>query len=190
MKCNEPMPNGSYRECDRELLHEGAHSYLGQTWPRLEPEVNEEIADLIAKAAGPMVAPWELNERRFPVIVERTTTYLMWQEAESEDEALAALEDDYEIDLTHGMVITGDQEVRRPNQWERREATVAAGGRLGPQLQCPDCGDLSFTRAWYHDPLRWCHGPIEWVQHSRTSRTYRQPRRAPVYVDAEQGGAA
>ncbi|MGW4181298.1 hypothetical protein ACWEK2_03995 [Streptomyces albidoflavus] len=41
MKCNEPMPGGIYKDCDRKLLHEGAHSYLGQTWPGLEQEVAE-----------------------------------------------------------------------------------------------------------------------------------------------------
>ncbi|MEU2889452.1 hypothetical protein [Streptomyces albidoflavus] len=190
MKCTEPMPGGSYEECDKTLLHEGAHSYLGETWPRLEPEVNEEIADLIAKAAGPMVAPWELTERRFPVILERTTTYLVWQEAESEDEALAALEDDYEIDPAHASAIGFSQEVRRPDRWERRDATVADGQRIGPALQCPDCRRLSFTRAWFHDPLRRCHGPFEWVQHFPTSRPYRGNRQTPAHVGVEQGGAA
>ncbi|MFF8458550.1 hypothetical protein ACF06T_28930 [Streptomyces albidoflavus] len=190
MNCNEPMPGGTYKECDRKLLHEGAHSYLGETWPRLVLEVNEEIADLIAEAAGPMVAPWELNERRYPVIVERTTTYVVWQEAESEDEALATLEDDYEIDLTHDMAINGSQEVRRLDQWERRDATVADGQRIGPKIQCPDCGRLAFARSWFHDPLRRCHGPIEWVQHSPTSRPYRGNRQTPAHVGAQQGGAA
>ncbi|MEU6362154.1 hypothetical protein [Streptomyces albidoflavus] len=175
------MPGSTYKECDGKLLHEGGHSYLDETWPRLEPEVNEEIADLIAEAAGPMVAPWELNGRRYPVIVEVTTTYVVWQEAESEDEALADLEDDYEIGLTHDMAIDVSQEIRRPDRWERWDA-VNAEGRAGPKLQCPDCGKLSFTRAWFHDPMRRCHGPIEWVQHSPISRPSRKHQMTPVHA--------
>lgn len=177
MKCGEPRPGSSYQECGRDLLHDGDHAYLGETWPRLGlAELDPAVAALIEKAAGPTA--WDLNERAYPVIVEETTVRVVWVDAETEDAALDLVEDQ---PWEHkGEAINSNFETRRPDQWERRDAIDAENRmHVGPQITCPDCGRLSHTRAWAHDPYRKCHGPIVWEQYRPGGRAWRVHQQTP-----------
>ena len=88
MKCGEPMPDSSYATCDGQLKHRDDHGYLGQRWPRIQPnEPDWEVQELLDNQT-PRDA-WGVMERSFPIIVTETVTRVLWVDAESEDQALA-----------------------------------------------------------------------------------------------------
>lgn len=117
---------------------------------------------------------------------------MIWVDAEDEDQALAHYGDDWsDIPLQDADVIGGDLELRRPEQWERQDALASRGyGRtIGPQIACPGCGKLAFRRAWFHNPMRKCHGPIKWLENTTTKPQWRYQRKfdaTPVYDAACQ----
>ena len=177
MKCNEPMPGGSYQTCDRELKHSGDHGYLRDRWPRPEPAAPDyDVWELLDNTA-PRDA-WGLQERSFPIIVTETITRVLWVEAENEDEALAYYADDYtDVPLKDAEAIDADLEFARPDKYQRQMALRENRfeSEIGPLLTCPDCGKESFRREWYHDPYRKCHGPIQWRMggHGKPMREYK-----------------
>ncbi|MFI2184563.1 hypothetical protein [Streptomyces sioyaensis] len=164
MKCSEPYPEGSYEECQRDLGHSGQHDYLGTKWSRPEPvEPDLDVADLLERSKPPRT--WGVDERSYPVVVVETITRIIWVDAESEDEALAYWDDDYaDLDLKSSDLIDGELDFQRPDEWQRQDAVEHRhhGQKVGPELQCPDCRKLSFTRDLVHDPYHRCHGPITW----------------------------
>ncbi|MFJ3949035.1 hypothetical protein ACIPXV_03050 [Streptomyces libani] len=166
MKCAEPYPEGTYQECQRDLGHSGRHDYLGTKWSRPEPaEPDHDVAELLERSQPPRT--WGVDERSYPVVVVETVTRIVWVDAESEDEALAYWDDDYaDLDLKSSDVVDGYLEFQRPDEFQRQDALQHRhhGQKIGPELQCPDCRTLSFTRDAYHDPYRRCHGPITWRQ--------------------------
>lgn len=190
MKCASPYPEGSYQECQRDLGHSGLHEYLGTTWPRLEPaELDPAIADLLAETMPPRT--WGVDERSYPVVVVESRTHIVWVDAESEDEALAYWADDYaDLRLDHSTVIDGDLDFQRPDQWQRQDALKATRleNRFGPLVKCPGCDAEAFRREWMHNPLRKCHGPIEWRK-AYNGRAYREYRSTPVHTAREQVAA-
>lgn len=192
MKCSEPYPDGSYEECQRDLGHPGQHEYLGIRWAR--PELGELPLDVerVLEETLPAKA-WGVNERSYPVVVVETITRIVWVDAESEDEALAYWADDFaDLDLKSSDVVDGYLEFQRPDEFQRQEAAERRrGGReIGPEIQCPDCGELSLKREWYHDPYRKCHGPIEWRKYASAVRAYREFKATPVYDAARKQVAA
>jgi hypothetical protein len=180
MKCGEPMPGSSYQTCDRDLKHSGDHAYLNQRWPRPvlagpDWEVQEFLEDTIPATA------YGIEERSYPIVVTETVTRIIWVDAESEDKALAYWgEDPSEApsSLKDAEVLDGYLEYERPDKYQRREAFRAHRfeQKIGPLIQCPDCGKDSFRRAWFHDPYRKCHGPIQWEigGHGKPMRDYQQ----------------
>jgi hypothetical protein len=173
MKCGEPMPGDGWRECDQKLNHKGPHRYLNQSWPRPVPnEPNPDVESLLESTRG--ARSWGLDERRFPIVVVETVTRVMWVDAENEDDALARWVDDYsDIDLDGTQVIAGELDFRRLEELERYELRH---GPLGPVIACPGCGAFAMTRSWYHNPLRKCHGPIEWTETKAPNPRYRWRR--------------
>ena len=174
MKCNEPMPGGSYQTCDRELKHSGDHGYLRDRWPRPEPAAPDyDVWELLDNTA-PRDA-WGLQERSFPIIVTETVTRVIWVDAENEDRALAYWEDDVP-DLKDTEVLDAYVEYDRPDKHQRQEAlnSKSFGQKIGPVIQCSDCGRTAFRREWFHDPYRKCHGPIQWRQggHGKPMREF------------------
>jgi hypothetical protein len=124
-----------------------------------------------------LLAAGVVDEVAFPIVVTETVTHIIWVDAESEDEALAYWADDWtDIPLKSADVIDGYLEFERPDESQRREAFRANRfeQKIGPLIQCPDCGKDSFRRAWYHDPYRKCHGPIQWKigGHGKPMREY------------------
>lgn len=165
MKCGEPKPGDSWRECDKRLKHDGDHRYLNETWPRPVPALpNPDVANLLEETLPPQA--WGVNERSYPIVVVETVTRVLWVDAENEDDALAYWANDWsETPLKEAHVLSGDLEFRRLEEFERQEAHEAEMGRqFGPHIQCPGCGAFSFRRSWYHRPLRKCHGPIKWQE--------------------------
>jgi hypothetical protein len=181
MKCGEAKPDSSYQTCDRELKHSGSHEYLGTRWPRLVPEEpNWEVRDLLEDATP--ANAWGVDERRFPIIVTETITRVLWVDAENEDDALAYWADDWaDIPLKDAHVIDGSLDFERPDEFQRQQAFEARGHRrhVGPEIACPDCGRTAFRRAWFHDPYRKCHGPIQW--NLSIGRPVRDWQQAPVF---------
>lgn len=186
MKCGEPKPGGSYQDCDKELKHGGDHAYLGQRWPRLQPargdwDVNELLDNQTPREA------WGVMERSFPIVVTETTTRVIWVEAEDEDRALAYYGDDWsEVPLKNAEVLCADLEFERPDRHQRQEAFKANRyeRKIGPLVPCPDCGAQAFRREWMHNPMRKCHGPIEWRETRNSNPQYRWRREyksTPVY---------
>lgn len=163
MKCGEPKSGSSYETCDRDLKHGGDHSYLGRSWPRLEPaepdwDVNELLDNQTPRDA------WGVMERSFPIIVTETITRVIWVEAETEDQALAYWGDDPTDLPSGGEVLDGSLKFERPDRWQRQAAFIANRfeSKIGPLVLCPDCSKEAFRREWFHDPYRKCHGPIQW----------------------------
>ncbi|MFD7541245.1 hypothetical protein [Streptomyces sp. NPDC059819] len=191
MKCGEPKPGSSYATCDKELHYTGDHEYLGQRWPRPVPARPDWDVNELLDAAVPRDC-WDYTERSFPIVVVETVTRVIWVDAEDEDRALAYWNGDWsDIPLKDAYVIDGVLDLRRPEVWERKEAFASRGrgGKVGPQIACPDCGRLAFRREWFHDPMRKCHGPIEWRE-TRASqpalRWRREYKASPVYDEARQ----
>lgn len=195
MKCGEPQPSSSYATCDKDLRHSGDHRYLNQSWPRPVPAAPDWDVNELLDAAVPHTC-WDYMERSFPIVVVETVTKVIWVSAEDEDHALARYADDWsDIPLDGAHVIDGDLELRRPEIWERDEASRSQrqGNRIGPQIACPDCGRLAFRREWLHDPMRKCHGPIEWRETRSAQPSWRWRREfnaTPVYDAARQAVAS
>ncbi|CAL9665737.1 hypothetical protein SUDANB145_07386 (plasmid) [Streptomyces sp. enrichment culture] len=190
MKCGEPNPNRSYADCDRELKHSGDHAYLNDRWPRVQPaEPDWDVQELL-ETAIPATA-WGVNERSFPIVVTETVTRVIWVEAETEDQALAYWGDDPTELPSGGEVLDGSLEFERPAKWQREAALRASANRfesrVGPLVRCPGCGVEAFRREWLHDPMRKCHGPIEWRETRSENPRYRWRRE---YRTAPVGGAA
>lgn len=190
MKCEDPSPEGTYEECQLDLRHSGDHEYFGTKWPRLEPgELDPDVEALIDAGVNAR-RTWGLDDRTYPVVIERTITYVYWAEAASEEDALASIAGDtWEINLSNEESIDCSDEVRRIGEFERNDAFKARHfGRIGPEIRCPGCGRDSFRREWYHDPMRKCHGPIVWheVAHA-TQLSWRYSRKhqaTPMAVTA------
>lgn len=187
MKCGEPKPGDTWRACDKNLKHPGNHRYLNESWPRLMPnEPDPDVEELLAQTRP--ARAWGLEERSYPIVVVETITRVLWVDAADEDDALAYYADDWsEVPLKEAHVLSGDLEFRRLEDYERQEAhEVEMGREFGPKLQCPGCGRLSFRRAWFHDPYRKCHGPIQWRLLPGARRHFRDHEQTPVFsgVDA------
>ncbi|UOB09138.1 hypothetical protein MQE23_08740 [Streptomyces sp. HP-A2021] len=186
MKCEESYPQGSYEECQLDLGHRGDHEYFGKKWARPEPaEPNEDVDVLLSRAVREARA-WGTEERSYPVVIERTQTYVIWVDADCEDSALKnAADDSWEIDTSKEMPIDGSDLVRRLDKFERTEAFRSEiGSEYGPRIQCPDCGRSSFRREWFHNPMRKCHGPIEWDETQAPSPRYRWYRKQQAHAGA------
>ena len=195
MKCGEPNPGKTYADCDLELKHWGDHSYLGQRWPRIQPaEPDWEVQELLDNQT-PRDA-WGVMERSFPIVVTETAVRVIWVTAETEDQALAYWGDDpTDLSLDGAEVLDGSLEFERPDKWQRQAAFQAnrAVSKIGPLVACPDCGVEAFRREWMHNPMRKCHGPIEWRESQNTNprwRWRREYRSAPVYDDALEAVAS
>ncbi|MFE6482431.1 hypothetical protein ACFVGN_05750 [Streptomyces sp. NPDC057757] len=195
MKCGEPKPGSTYQDCDKELQHGGDHAYLGQRWPRLRPaESDWDISELLDNQT-PRNA-YGVMERSFPIIVTETITRVLWVDAETEDQALAYWGDsgDYPS-LDNTEVLDGGLDFERPDRWQRQTAFAAQGygAKIGPKVQCPGCKAEAFRREWMHDPMRKCHGPIEWREGRSSTPRYRWRREhksAPVYSATSKAVAA
>lgn len=182
MKCGEPKPGATFKDCDQELKHRGDHSYLGERWPRVQPtEPDWDVQELLDDTRPRDT--WGVLERSFPIVVTETVTRIVWVTAESEDDALAYWGDDpTDLSMDGAEVLDGDLEFSRPDRWQRQAAFRANRfeSKVGPLVPCPDCGAQAFRREWFHDPYRKCHGPIEWRQGGR-GRAYREHHRTPVF---------
>lgn len=184
MKCDEPYPQGSYEECNLDLGHRGDHEYYGKTWPRPVPAEPDENVDVLLSRAIRETRTWGADERRYPVVIERTQVYVVWIDADCEDNALKnAADDAWEMDLGKEMPIDGSDEVRRLDSFERTEAWRSEiGYEYGPRIQCPGCGRQAFRREWFHDPMRKCHGPIEWHEMDAVKPPYRWSRKHKAHA--------
>ncbi|MFF8902600.1 hypothetical protein ACF082_34600 [Streptomyces lydicus] len=173
MKCEQPLfedgQTYSIYDCVLDLRHAGAHEDArGRKYPRaLALGLDEDLNDLITEGHNVGHNLSDLDDREYPVIVETVTRYVLWVSAPSEDDALAYYgADPTDISLTGETAIDGSIEVQRMDHLDVHEAFASRhrGQKIGPQIQCPDCRKLSFTREAYHDPYRRCHGQIEWRQ--------------------------
>ncbi|WP_328860918.1 hypothetical protein [Streptomyces sp. NBC_00306] len=192
MACNEPLyddetPTISVRDCQLELGHPGAHEYFGKKYPRPVPSGEaEEALDLIHRAAGRQA--WELDEREYYVAFEVTNVYLIKVSGEDEDAALKVYSDYDEFpDFSREQAIDGGVEIRRADRYELSNMT---GAPFGPRIACPDCGREEMRREWAHNPLRRCHGPIEWRETQASNLQWRYRREfnwGPVYSPALAG---
>ncbi|SOD80021.1 hypothetical protein SAMN06272781_6828 [Streptomyces sp. 1222.2] len=181
MKCSEPKPGDSWRECDKNLKHPGSHRYLNESWPRRTPNAPDlDVKSLLEETLPARV--WGVDERRYPIVIVETVTRVLWVDAKNEDDALAYWADDWsEIPLKEAHVLGADLEFRRLEDYERDEALrVEMGHEFGPKVQCPGCGRLSFRRAWFHDPYRKCHGPIVWKLLPGARRHIRDYQQTPA----------
>lgn len=178
MKCGEPKPGGSYEDCDLELKHQGDHGYLGRRWPRIQPnEPDWDVQELLDHQT-PRNA-YGVMERSFPIIVTETVTRVLWVDAESEEQALAYWGDGGDYPSLDGTeVLDGCLDFERPDQWQRQAAFEAQGygSKIGPKVQCPGCNAEAFRREWIHNPMRKCHGPIEWRESPSAKPKYRWRR--------------
>lgn len=169
MKCDEPYEGNEYQGCLKDLNHPGDHERYGTRWPRptATHELTDDLLDLIPEK-------WDAHDRDYYIAFEVTNTYLVKVTAESEDAALKQYSDYADLpDLRHETAIDGDVTIRRPSQYERNEAM---SGPIGPQIACPDCGKESFRRNWFHNPMRKCHGPIEWRESQNANPKWRWQR--------------
>lgn len=180
MKCDEPKPGDTWRTCEKPLNHGGNHRYLNESWPRPVPtEPNPDVTALL-DSTRPANA-WGVDERSYPVIVVETTVRVLWVDAESEDDAVAYWADDYsDIPLKGADVLQCDLEFRRLDDVERHGVTHSGHADIGPALRCPGCGRESFRQAWFHDPMRKCHGPIVWKLLPGARRHIRDYQQTPV----------
>lgn len=195
MNCDEPLYRDgeefSSRDCQLKLGHSGDHEYIGgEKFPRVElAEADEAITNLIDAAARRRGA-WGLDEVQWPIVVEVTTVYVIKAPGATEDEALANYGDDYP-DLDGEQAIDGSFEIRRIDKWQRRDTLGTSP--IGPHVQCPGCGKLAMRREWYHNPLRKCHGPIQWREGRAQSLQWRYSRErkaTPAYDSTRQAVAA
>jgi hypothetical protein len=191
MKCEETYPEGSYEECRLDLGHRGDHEYFDIKWARPEPAEPDSAVEALLNRAAREARLWGAKDRKFPVVIERTMTYVYWVDADCEDDALKDVDDGaWEIDLDKSDPIDGSDHVRRLDEFERRAAFESEMGfEFGPRIQCPDCHRLAFRREWYHDPYRKCHGPLVWRQRPGALRPWQECNATPVY-DAAKAVAA
>lgn len=196
MKCEEPLYTDgediSYRDCQLKLGHPGAHEYFGEKFPRPVPadEMDPRVTALIEEAARKRGA-WGLDERKWPIVVEVTNVYIINAPGESEDEALKYWGNGDYPDLDGEQAIDGSFDVRRADRYELSANQPCSP--FGPLIACPDCGRQEMQREWLHNPLRRCHGPIEWRETQSQKPQYRWRReysRGPVYDAARQAVAA
>jgi hypothetical protein len=187
MKCAEPYPQGSYEECQLDLGHRGDHAYFDTKWARPEPAEPNPAVEAILDRAIRETRTWGEDERRYPVVIERTQVYVVWVDADCEDNALKdAADEPWEIDTSKEMAIDGSDHVRRLDDFERTEAWRSETGyEYGPRIQCPGCGRFSFRREWFHDPMRKCHGPIVWRETQAPNPRYRWSREHRAHPGAE-----
>lgn len=164
MKCGEPKPGSSYATCDNELKHRDDHTYLSERWPRVRPADPDEDVDVLLSRAARKAGAWGIEERSFPIVVTETIVRVIWVDAENEDQALAYWSEDPTDLPSDGEVLDGSFEFERPDKWQRQAAFRANRfeSKIGPLVLCPGCDAESFRREWMHNPLRKCHGPIEW----------------------------
>lgn len=194
MNCDEPLyrdgEDYSSRDCQLKLGHSGDHDYFGEKFPRLElAEPDPDITNLIDAAAHKR-GIWGLDEVQWPIVVEVTTVYVIKAPGATEDEALANYSDEYP-DLDGEHAIDGSFEVRRLDNWQHRD--TLGTGSFGPYIQCSGCGKLAMKREWYHNPLRKCHGPIQWHETQAPSLRYRYSREhkaTPAYNAAPEAVAS
>jgi hypothetical protein len=135
-------------------------------------------------------------ERSFPIIVTETVTRVLWVDAETEDQALAYWGDggDYPS-LDNAEVLDGCLEFERPDKYQRQSAFRANGfeSKIGPLVPCPGCGAEAFRREWLHNPMRKCHGPIEWRETPNSNpkwRWRREYKSTPVYDATRQAATS
>ncbi|WP_433855107.1 hypothetical protein [Streptomyces kronopolitis] len=170
MKCEEPLYEDGQKysvyDCLLDLRHRGDHQDArGRKYPRVVAAgLDEDLNDLIIEGHNVGFDLYDLDDREYPIVVETVTRYVLWVSAPSEDDALAYYGDDpTDISLTGETAIDGSIEVQRMDRLDFHEAFASRHhGQVGPQIQCPDCRRLSFTRDTFHDPYRRCHGPIAW----------------------------
>jgi hypothetical protein len=186
VKCEEPYPQGTYEECNLDLGHRGDHEYYGKKWARPVPAEPDPAVEAILDRAIRETRTWGAGERRYPVVIERTQVYVVWVDADCEDNALKdAADEPWEIDTSKETPIDGSDHVRRLTEFERTEAWRGEmGSQYGPWIQCPGCGRLAFRREWRHDPMRKCHGPIEWDETRAPNPRYRWYRRSRAHAGA------
>jgi len=195
VKCGEPKPGGSYETCDKDLKHSGDHGYYSSRWPRLQPAEPDLDVDVLLSRAAREAGRWGVEERSFPIVVTETIVRVVWVEAETEDQALAYWGEDPSELPSGGEVLDGSFEFERPDQWQRQAAFRANRfeSKIGPLVPCPDCGVEAFRREWLHNPMRKCHGPIEWRETQNSNprwRWHREYRSTPVYDAARQAVAS
>lgn len=181
MKCAETNPEETYQECQRDLGHAGSHEYFSTRWARPVPAIlDDDIEDMILAGARSLgrSREWDLNERDYYVAFEVTNVYLVKVSAESEDEAIGQFDDGEWPDFSREQAIDGNVDVRRPTEFERQDVDPET---LGPQIACPECGKLSMSPRWFHDPYRKCHGPIQW-RPGYNGRAYREYVQTPVHA--------
>jgi hypothetical protein len=189
VKCGEPKPGSSYATCDRDLKHHGDHGYLNDRWPRIRPAEPDWDVQSLLEDAIPATA-WGVDERSFPIVVTETITRVLWVDAENEDQALAYWDGDVPT-LDNTEVLDACLDFERPDRYQRQAALDSArhGRKAGPLVACPDCGAQSLRREWMHNPMRKCHGPIEWRETQSKIPAYRWRRKyrtAPVGGSREQ----
>ncbi|MFJ9740882.1 hypothetical protein [Streptomyces sp. NPDC101166] len=189
MKCGEPMPGSSYQACDRDLKHSGDHAYLGQRWPRPVPAGPDWGVQDFLEDAIPATA-WGIEERSYPIIMTETITRVIWVDAENEDKALAYWGDDPSERPSGGEVLDGSLDFERPDNWQRQAAfeAIRCQSKIGPLVTCPGCGAEAFRREWMHNPMRKCHGPIEWRETPSKNPRFqwrREFKSTPAYDSAE-----
>jgi len=184
VKCEESYPQGSYEECQLNLGHRADHEYFGTKWARPVPAEPDPDVEAILDRAIRETRTWGAEERRYPVVVERTLTYVVWVDADCEDSALKnAADDAWEMDLGKEAPIDGSDEVRRLSDFERTESWRSEiGSEYGPRIVCPGCGRFSFRREWFHDPFRKCHGPIEWRESQAPNPRWRWSRKHEAHA--------
>ena len=194
MKCGEPKPGSNYATCDRDLKHSGDHAYLSDRWPRVQPaEPDEDVHEFIEDAL-PRDA-WGVDERSFPIIVTETVTRVLWVDAENEDRALAYWDGGDYPSLDNTEVLDACLEFERPDKYQRQAAFKANRfeQKVGPLVPCPDCGAEAFRREWMHNPMRKCHGPIEWRETPSQNPRFqwrREFKSAPAFDAARKQVAA
>jgi len=188
MKCGEPKPGSTYQTCDKDLFHSGNHTYLGDRWPRVVPDGLDEDVDVLLSRAAREAGRWGVEERSFPIVVTETVTRVIWVEAEDEDHALAYWGDDPTDLPSGGEALDFSVEFERPAPWQRQAAFTPnrIESKIGPLVACPGCGAVALRREWLHNPMRKCHGPIEWRETQNSNPRWRWRRE---YTSTPVGGA-
>ncbi|RSN13787.1 hypothetical protein DMH25_08345 [Streptomyces sp. WAC 01325] len=182
MKCGEPKPGSSYATCNNKLKHRDDHTYLGDRWPRVRLAEPDEDIDVLLSRAAREAGAWGAEERSFPIVVTETIVRVIWVDAENEDQALAYWGEDPTDLPSDGEVLDGSFEFERPDKWQRKAAFKATRfeSKIGPLVPCPDCKAEAFCREWMHNPMRKCHGPIEWRETNSSNPRFQWRREYQV----------
>ena len=173
-QCESPMPGKDrYRSCWRTLGHAGKHAYTDTVWSTApEIELDPDIADMLDRAIENLPSYLRNDDRVWPIIVERTTAYVYYVEAGSQDEALRAVSGEYiEHDFSYEETLTEScsETTRRPDEFEI-QAIAELEGEIGPHPRCPDCKRVSnylgSANIIYinHNPLSRCFGRWDFYQ--------------------------